>query len=300
MGTRVRFAAMAAVVLAFVLALGSLGNSHAVAQTPTSAYIVVLRDNVPNADGEIDQIELGQRFSAGLRFRTVLKGFAARLTPLQVQAIQRLPWVQYVTPDYEVHTTGPVPLRSGDSAPSGVRRIEAGTTTTTRQASTANVAIIDTGIDLTHPDLNAVSGKNCISSFQTAQDNNGHGTHVAGTIGGKNTGSGVVGVAPGTKLYAVKVLDSSGSGTWSQVICGIDWVTANAASLNIKVANMSLGGGGSNDNNCGNTNNDALHKAICNSVAAGVTYVVAAGNDNADFKNSSPALGLIRFGGHSR
>ena len=85
------------------------------------------------------------------------------------------------------------------------------------------------------------------------------------------------------------MLNSAGSGTWSQVICGIDWVTANTAALNIKVANMSLGGSGSNDNNCGNTNADALHKAICNSTAAGVTYVVAAGNSAADFAGFVPA-----------
>jgi subtilisin family serine protease len=87
----------------------------------------------------------------------------------------------------------------------------------------------------------------------------------------------------------VKVLNSAGSGSWSQVICGIDWVTANAAALNIKVASMSLGGSGSNDSNCGSTNGDALHAAICNSVKAGVTYVVAAGNNGANFSGFVPA-----------
>jgi subtilisin len=96
-------------------------------------------------------------------------------------------------------------------------------------------------------------------------------------------------VAPGAPLYAVKVLDRNGSGSWSSVICGIDWVTANAASKGIKVANMSLGGGGSDDGNCGNTNNDALHKAICGSVAKSVTYAVAAGNSTADLKGFVPA-----------
>src|SRR5438477_2031782 len=123
----------------------------------------------------------------------------------------------------------------------------------------------------------------------TSRDDNGHGTHVAGTIGAKNNGAGVVGVAPGTKLYAVKVVNAQGSGTDAQVICGIDWVTANAATLGIKVANMSLGGPGADDGNCGNTNADALHRAICNSVAAGVTYVVAAGNSSEDFSADVPA-----------
>ena len=106
--------------------------------------------------------------------------------------------------------------------------------------------MIDTGVDLTHPDLNVVHGTSCVKGNPKANDDNGHGTHVAGTIAAKNNGSGVIGVAPGTTIYAVKVLNRFGSGTWSQVICGIDWVTANSAKLNIKVANLSLGGTGVN------------------------------------------------------
>jgi subtilisin len=90
-------------------------------------------------------------------------------------------------------------------------------------------------------------------------------------------------------IYSVRVLNNAGSGSWSSVACGIDWVTANAAALKIKVANMSLGGTGSDDGDCGNTNDDALHLAICNSVAAGVTYVVAAGNNGANFSGFVPA-----------
>src|SRR4029450_12778768 len=104
-----------------------------------------------------------------------------------------------------------------------------------------------------------------------------------------NNGTGVVGVAPGIPIYSVRVLNNQGSGSWSSVICGIDWVTANAARLHIKVANMSLGGAGTDDHNCGFSNSDALHKAICSSVAAGVTYVVAAGNEGTDLSGSVPA-----------
>jgi subtilisin len=150
------------------------------------------------------------------------------------------------------------------------------------------VAVLDTGIDTAHPDLNVVGGTGCAngSSFK---DLNGHGSHVAGTIGARDDGVGVVGVAPGVPLYAVRVLGKDGLGSWASLICGIDWVTANAGSLNIKVANMSLGGSGSDDGNCGQTNGDALHAAICKSVAAGVTYVVSAGNSNADFATFAPA-----------
>src|SRR3990167_7109871 len=105
------------------------------------------------------------------------------------------------------------------------------------------VAVIDTGIDLTHPDLkaNIVANYSCIRGKKTGNDDNGHGSHVAGTIAAINNGTGVVGVAPEAKLVAVKVLNSAGSGSWSSVICGIDWVTANAGTFKIKVANMSLG-----------------------------------------------------------
>jgi subtilisin len=85
------------------------------------------------------------------------------------------------------------------------------------------------------------------------------------------------------------VLNKQGSGTLSQILCGINWVTANAAALNIKVANLSFAGSGSNDNNCGHTNNDAEHQAICSAVAAGVTFVAAAGNNSAGFGSYIPA-----------
>jgi subtilisin family serine protease len=147
------------------------------------------------------------------------------------------------------------------------------------------VAVLDTGIDLGHPDLNVVGGRNCAKG-KSFDDGNGHGTHVAGTIGAKDDGNGVVGVAPGVRLYSVRVLNNNGFGTWSSIICGIDWVTANAAATGIKVANMSLGGSGS-DGTCAST---ALHQAICSSVnGARVTYVVAAGNSNANLSGFVPA-----------
>src|SRR5437763_1705506 len=139
-----------------------------------------------------------------------------------------------------------------------------------------------------HPDLNVVGGTSCVGGNN--RDGNGHGTHVAGIAAAKDDGSGVVGIAPGAPIYSVRVLNSGGSGTLSTVICGIDWVTANAAATGIKVANMSLRFQNSaDDGNCGHTNNDALHVAICNSVAKGITYVVGAGNESNDFATNVPA-----------
>jgi hypothetical protein len=120
----------------------------------------------------------------------------------------------------------------------------------------------------------------------TFDDQNGHGTHVAGTIGARDDDQGVVGVAPGARLWAVRVLDALGSGSLSQVVCGVDFVTANASV--IEVANMSLSGRGS-DPGSGCKTGDALHDAICNSVKAGVTYVVAAGNSHEDASGWVPA-----------
>jgi subtilisin len=175
--------------------------------------------------------------------------------------------------------------------PTSIRRVRADNLT--NKGTGVGIAVLDTGIDFNHPDLvtNIASStfKNCVSNIATAQDDNGHGTHVAGMIAAANNSIGVVGVAPEAKLYAVKVLDSTGSGTWSSVICGVDWVTANAKALNIKVANMSLGGTGASDNNCGLSNSDALHRAICNSAAQGVTYVVAAGNSAVNATQHVPA-----------
>jgi subtilisin family serine protease len=272
--------------LAAVLAAGAAGSSPA-GPAPQS-YIVVYKSGV-DTDAKTAALEHAQGFQSRFRYHSALRGFAATLNDQQLARVESDPDVDFVSPDGEVHAVDA--LGAGESVPSGVMRINAATSTLAEPAASVNVAVIDTGIDLNYTsELNAVSGKNCINTSQPAQDDNGHGTHVSGTIAAKNTTTGLVGVAPGTRLYAVKVLNSAGSGTTAQVVCGIDWVTANASALNIRVASMSLGGSGSNDNNCGHTPpGDAMHTAICNSKAAGVTYVVAAGNSTASFSSFVPA-----------
>ena len=268
------------------------GPAGAAAAEPASAsYIVVLRDSVPSAGTETARLERALGFRSGQVYGHALKGFAARLGGRQLARLRAEPSVAFVSPDREVRIATQWPLLPGDVAPTGVRRIGAASATSAHGASNAAVAVIDTGIDLSHPDLNSASGKNCTTSRKTAPalDDNGHGTHVAGTIGAENDGAGVVGVAPGTKLYAVKVLNASGQGTWSQVICGIDCVTQKASSLHIRVANMSLAGFGFADGLCGNLLGDALNRAICRSTNAGVTYVVAAGNSGQEFSTTVPA-----------
>jgi subtilisin len=253
-------------------------------------YIVVLK---PTAQPGVVARGHQQVLGAEVRhiYRSALRGYAGRLTPAALRALRFDMQVAYILPDRPVHALA-------QTAPTGVQRIEAstdgGTQTLTNDGAGVNVAVIDTGIDLSHSDLSpVVSGKNCVRTRKPPTDDNGHGSHVAGTIAARENGSGVVGVAPAANLYAVKVLNQAGSGTWSQVICGIDWVTSTRTDSNpsndIAIANMSLGGTGSDDGNCGNSNGDVLHQAICRSVAAGVTYVVAAGNSALNEAGQVPA-----------
>jgi subtilisin family serine protease len=252
-------------------------------------YIVVFRPSVDDPGARTDALERGRGFRADHRFRHAVRGFAARLSDAQAAGLRDHPDVELVAPDYPLEATGTVPLAPGELVPTGVGRIEAATTTTARGASTANVAIVDTGIDLGHRDLHAVDGKNCVGSGP-AEDDNGHGTHAAGSVAALNNGLGLTGVAPGTRLHAVKVLDDVGRGTASQIICGIDWVTGTRSDADptndIAVANLSLGGTSGPVGAC-STTSDVLHRAICRSVAAGVTYVVAAGNDGWNFDHAS-------------
>jgi subtilisin len=248
-------------------------------------YIVVLKGGVSDPRG----VARGHARKYGAEvlytYGDALNGYAARIPARHLDEVRNDPNVSFVSADRRVHAFA-------QRLPTGVDRIQgdASSTLSGNGSGSVNtaVAIIDTGIDRDHPDLNVVGGKNC-QSGTSYDDGNGHGTHVAGTVAAKDDGTGVVGMAPGAKLYGVRVLNNNGSGSWSAIICGINWVTANAGSLNIKVANMSLGGSGSDDGNCGNSNNDALHKAICRSVASGVTYVVAAGNSNKNFAGFVPA-----------
>ena len=193
---------------------------------------------------------------------------------------------------------------TAQSTPTGVDRAQADVSPTAAidgadQRVDVDVAVIDTGVDLDHPDLNVnrSGAKNCtLFGLGSADDDHGHGSHVAGTIGALDNTTGVVGVAPGARIWPVKVLNAAGSGTTADVVCGIDYVAAHADQ--IEVANMSLGGGGEDDGNCGATNDDAQHAAICEAVANGVTFVVAAGNDSAD-ASALDARG-VRRGDHGQ
>ena len=273
---------VAAAAAAAALALPAAANAD--------DYVVVYRDSVADPAALTSGLEQSARFTHGFRYGSALKGFSARLSKDQLKRVEARPEVAYVVPDRTFTAASLQPVATGENVPVGVRRIGAASLSQAHAAATSSVAVLDTGVDVVNADLDVVSGKNCVNaSSASANDDNGHGTNVAGVIAARDTGAGTTGVAPGTRIVAVKVLNSKATGTLSQILCGIDWVTANAAPWNIRVANMSITGSGKNDGNCGKTNKDAEHQAICRSVAAGVTYTVAAGNSKADFANSIPA-----------
>ncbi len=249
-------------------------------------YIVVLKED-QTTDSVADEFARTKNIGVDLRYTKALKGFSARIPSDRLAEVKGDPRVKFVSENRIVNITSH--NTASQILPTGINRIDA--ETTANKGTGVGVAVIDTGIDLSHPDLkiNILANKNCVRPNRSGADDNGHGTHVAGTIAALSNSQGVVGVAPEAKLMAVKVLNSAGSGTWAQVICGLDWAVANSSTYNIKVINLSLGGGGNSDNNCGNSNFDALHQAICRVRDAGITTVVAAGNSNQDSAASVPA-----------
>jgi subtilisin len=269
-------------VLGFVVLAAAAPAS---AQVIPGRYIVVLNDDAGDPRG----VAASHGLQPDNVYGHVLKGFAAAIPAQALKGLQHNPHVNWIEPDRVVTA---IELQT---LPTGIDRIDAEQTFTGAPVD-VDIAIIDTGIDLTHPDLYVVQGVDCRRlDKKTGQckvggnDDNGHGSHAAGTAAAIDNGIGAVGVAPGARLYAVKVLDRSGSGTTSGVIQGIDWVAAHADVID--VANMSLGGGGFDDSDgldC-SFSNDAEHLAICAAVDAGVTFVVAAGNELDDAQYHTPA-----------
>ena len=157
----------------------------------------------------------------------------------------------------------------------------------------ADIAVIDSGVDSDNVDINVAGGADCTGRGRLPgertdyEDLEGHGTHVAGTAAAVDNAYGFVGVAPGARVWAVRVLDSKGYGRDSWFLCGVDWAAAHADTID--VANMSLGDIGRSDGECGARFHDPLHAGICGLVGAGVTVAVAAGNDSRDAEIHVPS-----------
>ncbi|HEY0141941.1 MAG TPA: S8 family peptidase [Thermoanaerobaculia bacterium] len=263
------FAAAFALACSTSLFAAGQGKFRSAERPIPQQYIVVLRDDVvTNVAGLADELA---RSHAGLVdhvYDRALKGFSVRMTDGMARKLADNPLVQFVEED------GVVSIDTTQSnAPWGLDRIDQrdrplnGTFNYVRTGSGVKAYIIDTGILTTHTQFGgrAISGYDAVDGALPATDCNGHGTHVAGTVGGSTYG-----VAKGVTLVAVRVLDCNGSGTTSGVIAGVNWVTSNHGAGQPAVANMSLGGGASS----------SLDTAVRNSIADGVTYAIAAGNGN--------------------
>ncbi|MFJ2721913.1 S8 family peptidase [Streptomyces sp. NPDC087437] len=286
---KIRFAALTGVTTAALLGgLTALPAQAAPAEgrvlaagSPTAvkdSYIVTLKKNAGFTSASSQGKGLITKYGGSVKktFGSALNGYTAHLSATEARRLAADPAIAAVEQDQTVHLND----TTQTNAPWGLDRIDqaslplSGTYTYPDSAGSGVTAyVIDTGVRITHSQISgrASYGYDAVSGG-TPSDGNGHGTHVATTIAGSTYG-----VAKNARIVAVRVLNSSGSGTTAGVIAGVDWVTKNHTGPS--VANMSLGGGAS----------ASLDTAVRNSIASGVTYAIAAGNSSADASTSSPA-----------
>ncbi|GAA1305591.1 S8 family peptidase [Saccharothrix xinjiangensis] len=242
------------------------------------SYIVVLRaDAITAQQTQFQANDLAHRYGGDVKltYTATVRGFSATMNEAQARELAADPAVAYVEQDAVAHATA-----TQDNPTWGLDRVDQENLPLDSKYNYANTAanvtayVIDTGIHKAHSDFGgrADDGRDFVDDDAVAQDCHGHGTHVAGTIG-----STTYGVAKGVKLVGVRVLNCQGSGQWSQIIGGVDWIAQNA--VKPAVANLSLGGSA----------NSTVDTAIKQLVASGVTTAVASGNDNRDACNTSPA-----------
>lgn len=243
------------------------------------SYIFVFTDDVPAAEAPGLAQRLANEHGGSVRhvFQHALRGFSANMSAMAAAKLAaHHPHIAY----YEQNGVAWAIGRpgggggSGQVTPWGISRVGG-----PRDGTGKHAWVIDTGIDLDHPDLNVGSGANFVLKGKNSPDDgNGHGTHVAGTIAAINNTIDVVGVAANATVHPVRVLDSSGSGTIDSVVAGVDFVAANASPGDC--ANMSLGATG---------HFQSLHDAVANAAQKGIKFAIAAGNESDDANNAEPA-----------
>lgn len=271
-----------AMAMAFLLLLGPLaaraqeggGRPSAPVQTEAGVRgpsIILTRSGVDPANVAADN-----GISTSFVYRNVTTGFAADLTDANVTSLQHDGNVVSIAIDR--------PISAADYS-TQIRRIGADNSSATGIGSggsvNAGIAILDSGVN-SNGIINVVDGTDCTGSGTGYSDQYGHGTEVAAIAAARDSGDGVVGIAPGARIYAVKVLDASGNGTLSQATCGLDWVAGHGG---IDVANLSLSGFGPD----GACSQSTFHQAICDLTASGVPVVAAAGNYGEDASGTIPA-----------
>ncbi|MFA6218456.1 MAG: S8 family serine peptidase [Erythrobacter sp.] len=283
-----RIATVSAIALAAAgsVSTGTAQSAPARGAKIDNAYIcvfnpgLVTKANVRAESARSAQAAGGQ---VGFTYQNTIRGFSINASAQGVSRMQaNNPRIAFCEQDQLMTADGQAKARPGGGggtpAPEttwwGVLRVNGGIA-----GVTSSAWVIDTGIDFTHPDLNVDTARSAVfTRDSSADDNNGHGSHVAGILGAiKGNGIGVVGVAAGVKLVAVKVLDRRGSGSNSGVIAGVDYAANNFAAGD--VANMSLGGGFS----------QALNDAVEAAAARGLKFAIAAGNESTNAGTTSPA-----------
>ena len=285
-------------VAAFVAVL-AIEVTPSLANTPTPGTnplrVVVFRDGV-NAASRAAKLGVRPEFI----YRYALSGFAAELTPQQQAKLAGDRDVLMVTlADRDAapqHHATPSPLTPIEQTPQiishGLQRVGALESKTARidghdNPMNVDIAVIDSGIQVDQPDLRVVGGADCTGDGSGISDQEGHGTEVAGILAARDNAFGIVGVAPGARLWSVRIFDANDVGTDANLLCGIDWVTHHDHL--IEVTNLSLEDNGGDDGHCGLVNHDPVHWAICQSVQGGMTYVAGAGNEAADASAFMPA-----------
>ncbi len=282
----------AAIVAAIVLV--SMATSPATARpgaTPVhDSWIVMLAAGVDSSQGLA--LAKANGGAVGLVYHHALNGFQFKGSASAAEALRHNPNVLGVFADNAIALT--------ETLPFGVKRIDAyvpgtpgGAYQSNYRGATARIGIIDTGIDLDHPDLAAsidqASGKNCVDPSLPPNDGYGHGTHVAGSAAAPLNGVGVVGVAPEATLVPIKVFDDAGNSSESLVLCGLEQLiglnTDGDPANDVDVASMSFG----ESRSWGDCLSEPLHEAICRASATGMILVGGSGNSTADGGSFVPA-----------
>jgi subtilisin family serine protease len=257
----------------------STGSEAEMGEVIPGQYIVILKGDSLNLREILTEVSKKVNIEGTQIlhiYEDVLNGFSLKVPNERIiDVLNQSPFVDHIEKDKVVKAFA-------QTLPTGINRVD-GDLSSTRSGNgagsvNADIAILDSGIHTSHSDLNVYHQKTFVSGTSSGNDDNGHGTHVAGIAAAKDNSIGVVGIAPGAKLWAIKVLDRNGAGALSTVIKGIDYIRQYASQ--IEVANLSLGC------QCKSTAFDA---AINNAVKAGITFIVAAGNSAKDASTNSPA-----------